>query len=630
MIRSTIPRLVLCGWLLPSPVLAGPEQPDGAGVWSAAPDGLVPPACSVAAGPAAEQGGGCVDAVVTLRADVRVNRLPASAGEQRIDGPLLQARPHRSADDLLRAAPGLLAVRHGAEGKGQQLFLRGFDAVHGSDVEVLVDGLPVNEPSNVHGHGYVDLAFLPAELVESVQVLPGPFDPEQGDFATAGTVRLHLGVPADQRGLRLGYEAGTTNRHRLSLVGSPRSGSGSFVAAELTTDEGYGEDRASRRAALLGRLDVGPELTAGLHLGEFGSPNAVRLEDWRQGRLGLRDTYIHGLAGSSARAFATMRGRLSLAAHDISALATASLRRFALESNYTGYLYHPQSGDGVRQTHEAWLALLALRWEKRPARRPWSLVPAAGLQLRVDGLDQDQAAIAAPGGDPLARQREASGQIVRASLPLGLTVRPARWLVAEAGARLDWLWLRLADGLPGGGEHTASPWAVLPRLRLRSMVGESWMLFFAYGRGFRSPELRSAGAGALPGEDVLLDRYRGGEPEITVSDSLESGLRLAAGPLVLTGAGFATFIEHEQVFDHISGTNLELNPTRRLGVSLGLSLQPLPWLWLRADADAVRARFVESGNPVPGAPWLLSTFAIGASHPAGWQFGLSGLYLAPR
>ena len=71
----------------------------------------------------------------------------------------------------------------------------------GEDLEVLVDGIPVNEPSNAHAHGYADTLFLIPEVVDRVHVLQGPFDPRQGDFAIAGTAGYELGVR--ERGLRI-------------------------------------------------------------------------------------------------------------------------------------------------------------------------------------------------------------------------------------------------------------------------------------------------------------------------------------------------------------------------------------------------------------------------------------------
>ena len=44
----------------------------------------------------------------------------------------------------------------------------------------------INEASNVHGHGYVDIGFVIPEAVLSLAASKGSFNLRQGDFATAG------------------------------------------------------------------------------------------------------------------------------------------------------------------------------------------------------------------------------------------------------------------------------------------------------------------------------------------------------------------------------------------------------------------------------------------------------------
>src|SRR5256885_2267189 len=99
-------------------------------------------------------------------------------------------RPKTSPNDILRVVPGLLAVQHQGGGKADQLFLRGFDADHGTDVGVSFDGIPVNLPSHAHGQGFADLHWLIPEAVERIDVTKGPYDVRYGDFATAGAVNL--------------------------------------------------------------------------------------------------------------------------------------------------------------------------------------------------------------------------------------------------------------------------------------------------------------------------------------------------------------------------------------------------------------------------------------------------------
>ena len=76
--------------------------------------------------------------------------------------------------------------------------------------------------------------------------------------------------------------------------------------------------------------------------------------------------------------------------------------------------------------------------------------------------------------------------------------------------------------------------------------------------------------------------------------------------------------------------NLELNSTRRLGTELELHSHPLGWLGISADVTLVDARFVESGNPIPLAPWLVGGLRGMVDHDSGFRGGLRFLALAPR
>src|SRR2546422_847846 len=103
--------------------------------------------------------------------------LSSSAAVSRLIGELdMRLRPRESSQELLRLTPGLLIAQHAGGGKAEQIFLRGFDADHGTDVAISVDGVPVNMVSHAHGQGYADLHWLIPEIVEDVDVHKGPYE----------------------------------------------------------------------------------------------------------------------------------------------------------------------------------------------------------------------------------------------------------------------------------------------------------------------------------------------------------------------------------------------------------------------------------------------------------------------
>src|SRR3984885_10576814 len=100
----------------------------------------------------------------------------------------LNMLPVKSAQDLLRLVPGLFIAQHQGGGKAEQIFLRGFDADHGTDVNISADGVPVNLVSQAHGQGYADLHFLIPETVAGYDFGKGPYYTTKGDLCTAGYV----------------------------------------------------------------------------------------------------------------------------------------------------------------------------------------------------------------------------------------------------------------------------------------------------------------------------------------------------------------------------------------------------------------------------------------------------------
>jgi len=110
----------------------------------------------------------------------------------------IQNDPVKSSQEILRKVPGLLIGQHAGGGKAEQIFLRGFDIDHGTDVAISVDGMPVNMVSHAHGQGYADLHFVIPETIDNINFGKGPYYADKGDFNTAGFVDLNLKKSIDK------------------------------------------------------------------------------------------------------------------------------------------------------------------------------------------------------------------------------------------------------------------------------------------------------------------------------------------------------------------------------------------------------------------------------------------------
>src|SRR5881409_2530004 len=145
----------------------------------------------------------------------------AASSQQLIPDKDFEVRPQGRPADLIRLAPGLFISQHQGGGKAEQYLLRGFDADHGTDLALFVDGLPVNLRSHAHGQGYADLHFLIPETVRAVDILKGPYFPEYGDFDTGGVVNFVTKDFVEENTLEVAGGSFNTQRY-LALISPTR------------------------------------------------------------------------------------------------------------------------------------------------------------------------------------------------------------------------------------------------------------------------------------------------------------------------------------------------------------------------------------------------------------------------
>ncbi|MEO5929382.1 MAG: Plug domain-containing protein, partial [Candidatus Kapaibacterium sp.] len=151
-------------------------------------------------------------------------------------------RPKNSAQDILRVVPGLVIAQHAGGGKAEQIFLRGFDCDHGTDVNISVDDAPVNMVSHGHGQGYADLHFIIPETIERVNVAKGPYFARYGDLATAGAVAFQTADSLREDLVKLEADPFLDKTYRaVALLRAPISAPGvtAYFGGEVYSSEGY-------------------------------------------------------------------------------------------------------------------------------------------------------------------------------------------------------------------------------------------------------------------------------------------------------------------------------------------------------------------------------------------------------
>ncbi|MBF6656457.1 TonB-dependent receptor domain-containing protein [Flavobacterium columnare] len=142
-----------------------------------------------------------------------ISALSIKKQENKIDQISLQLQPIKSAQDLLRAVPGLFIAQHAGGGKAEQIFVRGIDNDHGTDFSIQMDGIPANMPSHAHGQGYADMHFMIPETIGTVNFFKGPYEASLGDFSVAGAAQFNSKYRLENNIVKL--ESGLFNTQRV-------------------------------------------------------------------------------------------------------------------------------------------------------------------------------------------------------------------------------------------------------------------------------------------------------------------------------------------------------------------------------------------------------------------------------
>ena len=164
--------------------------------------------------------------------------------------------PRKNASELLKLAPGVMLSNEGGEGHAEQVFLRGFDAKEGQDIEFSVGGVPINESGNLHGNGYADTHFIIPELVSSLlhrdrrAVRPSPRQ-LRGGRQRQLRARAWL-----QRGFTAKYYGGQLRHRAHAACSGVQQGEskGTLAGAEIYKTDGYGQNRDAQRATVDGSI----------------------------------------------------------------------------------------------------------------------------------------------------------------------------------------------------------------------------------------------------------------------------------------------------------------------------------------------------------------------------------------
>lgn len=590
------------------------------------------------------------------------DRAYSTASSRTARGFDLVARPTRSAQDLLQLTPGLITAQHAGGGKAEQIFLRGFDADHGTDVAVALDGMPVNMVSHGHGQGYADLHFVIPELVERVDVAKGPYFVRYGNFATAGAFELFTRDHLDENLIRL--EGGSFNSAGLTMLYQVptwgASNDGAYLAAQYNeTDGPFKHPQDFRRVNVFGKYHAHLTEHADLSVSisgfasEWNASGQIPMRAIKAGEMS-RFGAIDALEGG-----ATSRQDVNIVyrrddGHRRSTLQTyAGNYDFELFSNFTFFLENPEAGDMIEQTDDRHFVGLNGSHEVRHGLRDGVGTTTFGGGFRSD--DVEVSLRRSP--NRLRTTTLADAAITERNFFLwvseDLVFTP--WLRLQLGLRGDYFTYNVDDHLVGTSSvlpHASGyvhQGIISPKANLVVSPLGGMDIFINVGTGFHSTDARSAviaekrgdsssqnGGRDLAFTDSKRSIHSGGRKVGALPRAVggETGFRVAASDRVhLAAALWLLDLEHEFVYVGDGGFAELSGPTRRYGLDLELRARIRSWLWTDADLNLSDGYFREADaheNEIPLAPRVTATAGLTVVRPDGFEGTLRLLHVGDR
>ena len=552
----------------------------------------------------------------------------------------LNMKPARSAQDLLRLVPGLFIAQQVGGGKAEKIFLRGFDADHGTDVNVSVDGMPVNLVSHAHGHGWADLHFVIPETIGSYDFGKGPYYTSKGDLTTAGYVGYHTLNVLDKSVFKI--EGGQFNSGRavamINLLSNKakEKGQSAYLAGEgLYTDGPFDYGQHFSRFNLFGKFNtaIGENTKLSVILSTFTSkwrasgeiPDRAISEGYIHDRFGVIDS---GQSGNVRRSNAIVK-LVSSPGKNFTFENEAYYSRyyFNLFTNFTFYLVDPVLGDEFNQHEERDLYGYNSKLSHQNILGNSILTSIAGVGIRYDKTHPSWLAHSL-NHTVLNFLQLGNIKETNANGYLDETLETGKWLF-NAGVRFDYFNFYYNNTAPAsdsaakiyeGKDNTQQKSLVSPKLNIQYTVNPHFQLYYKIGKSFHSNDARVVIAG-------------NGIKTLPLAYGSDLGFNWKPLPrLYINTALWYIFLEQEFTYGSDYGDDA-VKPggrTVRMGIDFSARYQINHWLYGDLNLNAARPRSIDDPKGqdyLPTAPTFTSTGGLYVRFKNGFNGGISYRYI---
>lgn len=540
----------------------------------------------------------------------------------------LQNSPVNSSQEILRKVPGLFIGQHAGGGKAEQIFLRGFDIDHGTDVALSVDGMPVNMVSHAHGQGYADLHFVIPETLDKIDFGKGSYYANKGDFATAGYVAFKTKEKIDNNSISLEVgKFGTIRTLGMFNLLPKNNKQSAFIASEYITFDGpYVSSQNFKRMNLFGKFTNVLEdkskfsVTASQFTSEWTASGQIpqRLVDAGIiSRFGAVDDTEGGKTSRSNLNFEYYKP----ISENLFFKGNTYYNnyQFELYSNFTFFLENPIDGDQIKQKENRTIYGFNGEFNKKMDNSKSSY--QVGFGLRTDETKDTE--LSNTKNRNITLNQLKLGNInqknyfsyINSDIELGnFTINPA--------VRFDYFQFSYLDKLaPTYKIDTEEKVKISPKLNFLFAPNNKVQYFLKSGLGFHSNDTR-----------VIVSQT----DKKTVPTSAGADLGTIFKPmnnLIINSALWFLQLEQEFVYVGDAGIVEPSGKTRRMGIDFGFRYQVSKFINLNSDINYTYARSTEEPegqNYIPLAPDLTSTGGISVTNYKGFSSSLNYRYLKSR
>ncbi|WP_299670119.1 TonB-dependent receptor [uncultured Polaribacter sp.] len=542
----------------------------------------------------------------------------------------LLVNPVNNSQEILRKVPGLIIGQHAGGGKAEQIFLRGFDIDHGTDIALSVDGMPINMVSHAHGQGYSDLHFIIPETIHEIDFGKGSYYANQGDFNTAGYVSFSTKSSLQESTISL--EAGQFNSQRflgMFHLLENKKDEDAYIAIEYIANDGPFESPqnfnrlnvfAKYNTFLTGKDRV--IATASHFTSSWDASGQIPKREVENGNITRFGAIDDTEGGTTSRTNFNVQLNKVLSEESIlKSNIFYSNYNFELFSNFTFFLEDPINGDQIKQFENRDIfganAQIISNKEYGDVEAKFT----KGIGLRYDLINDIELSHTKNRKEVIDKIQLGNVRQTNMYAFFNSEFELGKFKISPA-VRLDYFKFIYNDALQTDYKTlTKNKAIVAPKLNFLYAQNDNLQWFFKAGIGFHSNDARVV---LQQNADKILPRAYG----------LDFGnVWKPTKNMVLNTAVWYLLSEEEFVYVGDAGIIEPSGESERFGLDLGVRYQFTDWLFFNTDLTFTKARSLEnvSGEDyIPLAPDFTMAGGLSISNLGNFSGGLQYRFIDDR